>query len=556
MLQWSVQSQWTRMMVDEIRRRQFSTPAMNLVANSYAVCVRGTKGPAGDNRKAFKQLLENLGIPWPEKPAKAVDKLDVLFKLSVKWDIHLWFTVKLLHGKTAAGGSLLYIGPSRYTFFWSNLYNDISSYVMRRYVGAYMKYFSLGDVKANQKVDHFLVFNVTKYIVSKLAGLCNRRSAKFTMDSLAKRIGVSMDHWISVANKYFQFNESFLPNDTVVVRPAGIIDAARHFSSMYGPSLIQSHLGWWVLQIFAPIISSDFFLLKYGSKSVADQSRPIFCQIHTEQSYKLLVLANHIALHFPPSVRQSVDMVLQNVREQAASFFETSTESSEKYKLVAQKLRDVKIDLWPKPEYLNKTVLERIYDRPKMYNISTLEFWISERKARFNLTGSDAYFESTRLANSFSDELFVYDNVLNRVTLSMAAVHAPFYYNDMNAAVNYGGLGAAFLKTVLQGMDIDEQALDRDNTSSQHEEGVRDSCADNLNISRVSFMSALRAFSTIKHGGKFANVSHYPPEAFFFVSYCHTQSRMNPSFDCNKELRGVERFRRAFRCGRDSGMFA
>ncbi|KAH7948408.1 hypothetical protein HPB52_021975 [Rhipicephalus sanguineus] len=169
----------------------------------------------------------------------------------------------------------------------------------------------------------------------------------------------------------------------------------------------------------------------------------------------------------------------------------------------------MKINLWPKPEYLDRHVLELTYASPRTYNTSTLEFWISERKTNAKLTGSDAYFESTRLAHSFSDEPFVYDNVLNNVTLSIAAVHAPFYYNDMNKAVNYEGLGAAFLKTLLQ---------------------------------------------AIKENDQFTNVSNYPPEAFFFVSYCHTQSRLNPLFDCNEDLRGTEKFLRAFRCGRGSGM--
>ncbi|KAH7937501.1 hypothetical protein HPB49_012745 [Dermacentor silvarum] len=547
MRQWSVQAQWTRMMIDEIRHRRFSTSMMNLVANSYAACKGGASEQTEEKRMVFKQFLQNLSIPWPEMPVQTVDILDVLIKLCVKWNIPLWFNAKMLSDRTADGQKIIYIGPSDYAYSWSQIYKDMDSQAAHIYIEEYVKYFSspLGPTHVKKKVNHFLVFNITKDIVSNLAGLCPRRSAKFTFESFAKRLGISADRLVSVTNKYFQPNESFLPTDVVIVRPAGTIDVARHFISSYGPSLIQSHLGWWVVQIFAPIINNMFFLLKYGSNSAADENRPIYCQIHTGHSFKLLVLANHIALRFPISVRQNVDLVLNNVRDEAANFFETSTPSLRKNKRIARKLRSMKIELWPKPEYLSKKFLEKIYARRKPYHRHALEHWIAERKANGELLGSDAYFESTRLADSFSDEPFVYDHVLNTATLSIAAAHAPFYYNDVVDAVNYGGLGAAFLKTVLQGIDEGEGL---GNTSGPYWENTTmaksdDSCAYNRNVSHP-----------IKHNDQLSNISDYSPETFFFITYCHTQSLLKPWFDCNDELRGVKSFVTAFSCPRGSGM--
>ncbi|KAH7937500.1 hypothetical protein HPB49_012744 [Dermacentor silvarum] len=139
--QWSVKSHWARMMIDEIRHHRFSTSIMNLVANSYAACKDGGSEQRGEKRMVFKQFLQNLSIPWPEMPVQTVDILDVLIKLCVKWNIPLWFNAKMLFHRTADGQKIIYIGPSDYAYFWSQLYKDMDSQAARRYIGEYINIF-------------------------------------------------------------------------------------------------------------------------------------------------------------------------------------------------------------------------------------------------------------------------------------------------------------------------------------------------------------------------------------------------------------------------------
>ncbi|KAH7947279.1 hypothetical protein HPB52_009139 [Rhipicephalus sanguineus] len=555
-LKWNIRYQWVRMAVEQMRRHHFTSSAMSAAVNSFEACRDHDAENAEATRSLFKHFLQNLSIPWPEVPTHTVDELDLLIKLCVKWNIPLWFSAKMLPYTTDAGQKIIQIGPSAFAPFWMNLYEDMDSADVRRHIERYLKHFSAPA--GGRKVDYFMIFNMTRAIVSELSALCTRKSEKLTLDDFARRFSVSTDHCISVMNKYFKPNTSFISTDMVIVRPEGTIDAAQRFTSKYKSSLIQSHVGWWVLQIFAPVADDLFFVYKYGSKEAADEIRPLFCQAQTEQAYNLVVLAHYINLRFPPSARHSVDLVLNNVREEAATFFESSTPPSAKNKRIARMLRDMEINLWPRQEYLSDKVLSRIYGNHRTRYKNAFEHWIAARTANGELIGSDAYFESTRMAHTFSAEPFAYDEVLNSATLSMVTVDEPFYYKDVNKAISYGGLGAAFLKTVLQGIG-DGQDPDNSNTSSPRDEkhGAANSastCPSVPNAGRTSIRSTLRAFKATNETDSLSNSLGYTPEAFFFITYCHTQSRLQPSFDCNDELRGLDSFLTAFSCPNSSRM--
>ncbi|XP_077486448.1 neprilysin-2-like [Amblyomma americanum] len=559
-MQWNVKYRWARMLADEIRLRRFKVPAMNIVATSYAACANREGEDAERTRTVFKQLLRNLSIPWPEVPVEPVDKLDVLFNLFIKWDIPLWFSVKVLPEKTAAGEKIIRLGRSSYIDFWITLYREMDTdSKIHAYVQQFVKYFSFplaSEGVSAPKIDYYQVFNITRSIVYALKLLCASSPREYTVETLTKQMRINTSRWISLMNKYFHPNESFSPADKVFAKPDSVNYVAHTLNHMYNSSVIRSHLGWWVLQIFAPLADNLFFITKYGTEAAADTLRPLFCQVQTEHSFKLLVLANHVALNFPPSVRSDVDQLLNGVRETAAAYYEASNVS--KYVNIARKLRQMKINLWPGPEYLSKDVLARIYAQHCTDERTTLEHWIAERKANARFIGTDAYFESTRLAHSFSDKPFVYDSLLNTITVSMLGVHAPFYYTGGIEAANYGGLGAAFLKAVLQGINYELRIEDdlRYN-SGEDDEGlghITVGCKGSRNVNRKSLSHVLRFFEARKTETKPSNIWSYPPEAFFFISYCHTQSRLDFAFDCNDELRGVQSFVDAFRCPRGSGM--
>ncbi|XP_077523321.1 neprilysin-2-like [Amblyomma americanum] len=560
--QWDVKYRWMRMLADEMRSRRYSTTQLGaMVAKSFTACENRSTEKADETRRMFKQLLRNLGAPWPEVPLRDDDPFEVHLKLCVRWNMPLWFDVTLLPGRTLAGRQAVYVGPSVYAKFWRSQYTSMNSdSVVSQYINQYLAYFtSQSDTKhAEQIADYKKVFNFTKHVVFKLAEVHrNKGSETFSFKTLADALGQKADHFVSLMNRYFRPEHAFVPDDVAIVQKKGTSEVARYITESHDPKLILSHLGWWVVQIYAPIADARFFIQKYGSNELADLLRPLFCETQMESSFKILLLSKHFALKFSERVRQNIDDLLRNVREEAATMYEESNLAPMTRTRRAQKIRLMRIDLWPKVEYGSSDQLRQFYLSRYSTRKTALDHWIGERQANADLIGTEAYYEDKRLPHSFSKDSVYYDTYLNTVSMSMIVAHDPFYFADGEAAINYGGLGAAFSKTIVEGVETDTDTknvgiveLNAANNSLQMEGDETASQGSPISVAR--FLPAFRAFLSQKRSPPVS--PQFSPERLFFISYCHTQTRIQPAFDCNKELRGVPNFVFAFQCEKGSHM--
>ncbi|KAH9377621.1 hypothetical protein HPB48_019240 [Haemaphysalis longicornis] len=168
-----------------------------------------------------------------------------------------------------------------------------------------------------------------------------------------------------------------------------------------------------------------------------------------------------------------------------------------------------------------------------------LDRWIADREASARLVGSPAYFESVRLPQSHDNDVLSYDSFLNSVTVSLLAAFPPFYYPNGSLAANYGGLGAAFAVTLMRGLSADPEGLRKVGNGT---------CGQATAQDRWHFMPALQAFRERQKSESLEEVAGFGGEALFFISYCHTQRRLDASFNCTKQLGGMLSFKEAFRC--------
>ncbi|KAL1436798.1 hypothetical protein MTO96_049338 [Rhipicephalus appendiculatus] len=137
---WNVKYAWMRMMADEIRLRNRESPLGRLMARLLQsmraqvgcrnLCCFKRKAlfassdvghqkrsvwaheNSAETRKKFKQLMRELGIPWPEKPPIDVDPFEAHLNLSIRWNVPLWFDVKMLPALRVSGRKVIYIYPS------------------------------------------------------------------------------------------------------------------------------------------------------------------------------------------------------------------------------------------------------------------------------------------------------------------------------------------------------------------------------------------------------------------------------------------------------------
>ncbi|XP_037576383.2 endothelin-converting enzyme 1 [Dermacentor silvarum] len=569
---WNAKYAWMRNMADEIRLRYHVTPLGRLIVSSFEACANRAKENAGETRRLFKQLMHDLGISWPGTPPSNVDPFEAHLNLSIHWNVPLWFDLRMLPGNPVAGRKAIYVYPSPYAKFWRGQYIAMNSEAaVRRYVDQYLAFFLDGD-GATQKMsaaDRYQcdrVFNFTKHVVFRLAEVVrHQRVAVLEFHTLAQGFGQRTERLVSLMNKHFRPNDSsFASVDKAIVKATGTMDVVRRIAANADSSLVLSHLGWWMLQVYAPILNNHFFVQKYGSEENANLLRPLFCETQVETSFKLLLFANHIALNFPRRVRQSINELLTSVRDTAvAEYAKSDLPAVTKTRLV-EKLKRLGMNLWPKAAYRSSTQLRRIYSFEYASKKTMLDYWISERQGIAALIGSDAYFEDKRLPHCNSKDPFSYDTILDTVTLSMIVVHEPFYYRAGDSAINYGGLGAGFAKTLLEGLERDPEfqaaaAGDASSGATQQsngslgQEAVGYETTRSIALSGQVFLPAFRAFLARRNGDP-VNAGKFSPAKVFFVNYCHSQTRISASFDCNSALRGAPDFANAFGCKQGSYM--
>ncbi|XP_050036642.1 endothelin-converting enzyme 1-like [Dermacentor andersoni] len=570
---WNVKYAWMRNIADEIRRRYHATPLGRLIVSSFGACANRAQENVDETRRLFMQLLRDLGVPWPDTPPSDVDPFEAQLNLSVRWNIPLWFDVKMLPGKPVSGRKAIYVYPSAYANFWRGQYIAMSSgAAVRRYVDQYLAFFLDVDgtnqktVSADHRRQCDRVFNFTKHVVFLLAEVSkHQRAAVFEFHTLAQAFGQKTERLVSLVNKYFRLNDSsFASLDKALVKAAGTMDVVRRITANADSSLVLSHLGWWTLQVYAPILDDQFFIQKYGSEENANLLRPLFCETQVESSFKLLLFANHIALNFPRRVRRSINELLTSVRDATvAEYAKSDLPVATKTRLMG-KLKRLGTNLWPKAEYRSSKQLRRIYSFKYVSKKTMLDYWISERQGNAALIGSDAYFEDKRLPHCNAKDPFSYETILDTVTLSMIVVHEPFYYRDGDGAINYGGLGAGFAKTLLEGLERDQEFRDAaagdassgatQSNGSSPQDSVRNETSRSIALGGRAFLPAFRALMAARRNGTPLNAGQFSPAKVFFVNYCHSQTRLSAGFDCNSALRGAADFVTAFGCKQGSYM--
>ncbi|KAH7972233.1 hypothetical protein HPB52_009768 [Rhipicephalus sanguineus] len=579
--EWDVKYAWMRMMADEIRLRHRTSPLERLMADSFGACAHRAKENASETRKKFKELMRDLGVPWPEKPPINVDPFEAHLNMSIRWNVPLWFDVKMLPDDTLGDLKVIYIYPSAYAKFWKGQYLAIIGQgSMRRYVDQYLAYFYPESTpnaggKAADICQYDAVFNFTRRVVSRLADVVakNKSVAVLGFNSLAQAFGQKTERLVSLMNEYFlpgNFS-SFEPEDRAIVKAPDTLDVVRHIIADTDASTVLSHLGWWMLQVYAPVADNHFFVQKYGSEENTELLRPLFCETQVETSFKLLLLVSHMAVYFRSRQQRGIHDLLTSVREAAVAEYEKSDLPDNAKTLLTRMVRRLHVNLWPKPEYRSVGLLRRIYSFKYASKKTMLDYWISERRGNAALIGGSAYFEDKRLPHGNSKDPFSFDSILDTVSLSMVAVHEPFYYRDDDAfgAINYGGLGAGFAKTLLEGLESDSvlRAAIASDASSGAVDGnetlpwggaigndTTGSPRPELGLVGPVFLPAFRAFQAKMHGGGPVNAGPFSPAKVFFVNFCHSQTRMSASFDCNAALRGAPDFVSAFGCKRGSNM--
>ncbi|XP_077553377.1 neprilysin-2-like [Haemaphysalis longicornis] len=564
-LQWNLKYAFINTLMNELRSAGSSSayPLMRVAEAFFTSCKGDTTRNPVETHKFFKELLRNINIPWPERPPSGVDPLDAFLNLCIRFQVALWFDIKMAPGKSVKGRKAVYITPSAQHKYLNVKYKKMmrkDDFTVTKYIDNLLKYFPYqGDAnKSKDIVDFYKVFNITKDFALRLDSVTeDKASVLVRLGEIGRDMNVATDRIIAPLNKYFHPVDRFGVDDFAVMKGKGIINAVRDLLKDHDPTDVLSHLGWWMIEVYSPIVYRDLFELKYGDRNYGHKVGSLFCTTQVESGFKIMLLANHVRLNFPPEIKADVNRLLDAVREAAIALYEESKLPASNKAHITQKIRAVRVNIWPDKQYQSEKRIRQIYAHVNTNQDSTLGYWYTTRLASALLIGTDAYFEEKRLPRSFADAAFSYDDVLNSVTMSMLAAHEPLFYPDhILLAASYGGIGTQFAKQLLLGVDtetvLNDTHLDSYGADRNYENASSPEISSKLGANITHWLAALRAFkaqnvTSLKLGG-FSN------HRLFFISFCHTQTRLSTDFDCNQELQGAAAFVDAFSCKKGSRM--
>ncbi|KAL1436797.1 hypothetical protein MTO96_049337 [Rhipicephalus appendiculatus] len=202
-------------------------------------------------------------------------------------------------------------------------------------------------------------------------------------------------------------SSSFEPEDSAIVKATDTLDIVRHIIADTDASTVLSHLGWWMLQVYAPIADNHFFVQKYGSKETAELLRPLFCETQVETSFQ----ASAPRQTHGRQLSKSPDPAHLRTPQQRAPgrrgrVRKVGPAGLKPRRCLTRKLKLLRVNLWPRPEYRSAALLRRIYSFKYASKKTMLDYWISERRGNAALIGGSAYFEDKRLPHGNSKDPF------------------------------------------------------------------------------------------------------------------------------------------------------
>ncbi|KAH8038660.1 hypothetical protein HPB51_002804 [Rhipicephalus microplus] len=206
--------------------------------------------------------------------------------------------------------------------------------------------------------------------------------------------------------------------------------------------------------MYAPVFDSGLLWFTYGGKSRASPYRPIFCGLHVEAAYKLLLLSLTTVARLTRHDEQLIDDAYSTLVSTAVRMVSDSEWLDDESKALAtRKLSSLRVRVWPPSEYTDNGVLEEYYKEYPRGSETFREYWVTVRR----LISKQKRAGESRVADSLPTNYFpahlIYDYILNSMDLPIGIIDRPIYYPMGTDAMFYGGLGFLFAKEMVKALD-------------------------------------------------------------------------------------------------------
>ncbi|XP_077531035.1 neprilysin-2-like [Haemaphysalis longicornis] len=550
--------------------------------NMYELCMSDVNDTAAKSGvRLLKSFMLERGLRWPERPLPGVEPLGVLLDLAYHWRLGLWFDAS--HLETTPAGSrersrTLLIEPGAFVGAWAAQHDSVISN------DAYAHYWRALELAFSEPNTKPRPVNISKIVeregvilheLSTILYSTVRRPVRFPIEDVERFTpDISKGTWIQeIANRTAEAEVTKVKRksfESITVSDIAILEVLNKLYVRYNRDEILDHLSWFFVQVFASLADRQNLRHKYGSKDFAEKRRYLFCATEVEASNQFLIAALYARLHSSGDARNTVLRRLEAVKKAALEkiFRGTSWAKDSSRDLIATKVRNQQVILWPPPNLLSDDALSDMYENVREYRGSFIEYWLDAYNHTRSLLSDPRYDEAMKLARNFVLPYFEYDYVSNAVRVAIGAVDIPLYAEGSTHATFYGGLGFSYAAQLVRAFDEGGLTIDphgainvswalpswKRNCSNDRRSPFPEIPA--IQVAHAAFLQALA------NGSQPAKclMEDYTEEQVFFIVACFTLCQVERNAegsyggDCNRAVKNFAPFAEAFACRDGSSM--
>ncbi|KAH9380274.1 hypothetical protein HPB48_018182 [Haemaphysalis longicornis] len=550
--------------------------------NMYELCMSDVNDTAAKSGvRMLKLFMLERGLRWPERPLPGVEPLGVLLDLAYHWRLGLWFDAS--HLETMPAGSIkrsrtLLIEPGAFVGAWAAQHDSvIRNDAYAHYWRALESAFSENNTKPRPDNISKIVERegVILHELSTILYSAVRRPVRFPIEVVERFTpDISKRTWTQeIANRIVAVEETKFARksfESITVSDIAILEVLNKLYVRYNRDEILDHLSWFFVQVFASLADRQNLRHKYGSQDFAEKRRYLFCATEVEASNQFLIAALYARLHSSGDARNTVVRRLEAVKKAALEkiFRGTSWAEDLSRDMIATKVRNQQVILWPPPELLSDDALSEMYENVREYRGSFIEYWLEAYNHTRNLLGDPRYDEAMKLARNFVLPYFEYDYVSNAVRVAIGAVDIPLYAEGSTQAMVYGGLGFSYAAQLVKAFDEGGLTIDPHgaiNVSWAPPSWKRNCSNDRrspfpeIPAIQVAHAAFLQALANESQPAK-RLMEDYTEEQVFFIVACFTLCQVERTAegsyggDCNRAVKNFAPFAEAFACRDGSSM--
>ncbi|XP_065283298.1 neprilysin-1-like [Dermacentor albipictus] len=527
--------------------------------------------------KALTDFADRLGIPWPYNKTAGdsinVNPLLVVFELSVRWGIYIWFdAIFRALGTGRKAQRAFHIQVTDKPSAWLNFVRTLERNNAReRY---YQDFCRLYHVECQSGTELQRLFNVESAVLLILDNAIDRgrnRIAKMKTKKLADlTLNVTLEEWTALVKVHapefhdprqfpFYFSNAMLPV------------AINDIFYTHRRADIMEHLAWRFVQQHTVLGSPRGLLIFAGNSESAAKLMSIHCYNMASEKLGILLAAESAVSLFTAAERQRATSLLKNLTDLAINTVNLLPWSENGRRYVASKMARLDVVMFPENlENLDED-LSYMYsgflDMKQHSNDSLLDYWLDATEALQNLNDTSYEFMQFRW-RTYLQELIDYEYWSNQLRVSQAALEAPLFSASSAAvlrAATFGGFGALYLSRIFGimnpsmikadqradmarqvGLDIMEMTLGSLECSSDFDGVLSDS------VALVTAWHALKhsAPPAAKDINRLLSIgnSSFTGEQVFFLAFCLSLCDVDIPHRCNVRLNNFAPFSEAFSC--------